>query len=126
MTASTGTRTESSRSSQTTSRGGRNAGPAAGRRSAGRGGGGTSTRPVERALASTLDKHTLSVPLPDDIGTLRLPEPQRLAYYGGLAALAVFGILDWPVAIALGIGHVLAEQHRRKFVEDIGEALEEA
>jgi len=77
-------------------------------------------------LTSTLDKHTVSVTLPDDLGTLRLPEPKRLAYYGGLAALAAFGILDWPVAIALGIGHVLAEQHHNKFVEDFGEALSEA
>jgi len=73
-----------------------------------------------------MDKHTVSVTLPEGRGTLRLPEPERLAYYGGLAALAAFGILDWPVAIALGIGHVLAEQHRQKFVQDFGEALAEA
>jgi hypothetical protein len=85
-----------------------------------------STRPVEQALASTLDKHTFSVTLPEDLGTLRLPEPKRLAYYGGLTALAMFGILDWPVAIALGIGHMLAEQRHYTFVQDFGEALEEA
>jgi hypothetical protein len=77
-------------------------------------------------LASTLDKRTLSITLPEDLGTLRLPEPKRLAYYGGLAALAAFGILDWPVAVALGIGHLLAEQHHYTFVADFGEALSEA
>ncbi|HUC25425.1 MAG TPA: hypothetical protein VMA73_22185 [Streptosporangiaceae bacterium] len=90
------------------------------------GGGDPSTRRVERALTSTLDKHTVSVTLPDNLGTLRLPEPKRIGYYAGLAALAAFGILDWPVAIALGIGHVLAEQHRNEFVEDFGQALLEA
>jgi hypothetical protein len=83
-------------------------------------------RPAERAVALTLEKHTISVTLPDDLGTIRLPEPQRLAYYGGLLALAAFGILDWPVAIALGVGHVLAEQHRHRILEDFGEALAEA
>jgi hypothetical protein len=82
--------------------------------------------PAERAMALTVEKHTMTVTLPDDLGTVRLPEPQRLAYYGGLVALAAFGILDWPVAIALGIGHVLAEQHRHRFLEDFGEALAEA
>jgi hypothetical protein len=82
--------------------------------------------PAERAVALTVEKHTMSVTLPDGLGTVRLPEPQRLAYYGGLMALAAFGILDWPVAIALGIGHVLAEQHRHRFLEDLGEALADA
>jgi hypothetical protein len=83
-------------------------------------------RPAERAAAVALQKHTICVTLPDDLGTVLLPEPQRLAYYGGLAALAVFGILDWPVAIALGIGRVLIEQHGHQCLQDFGEALEEA
>jgi hypothetical protein len=77
-------------------------------------------------MAVTLQKRTISVTLPDSLGTVRLPEPERLAFYGGLAALAVFGILDWPVAIVLGIGQVLAEQHRHKYLRDLGEALAEA
>lgn len=83
-------------------------------------------RPAERALAVTLEKHTMSVTLPDGLGTIRLPEPERLAYYGGVLALAAFGILDWPVAIALGVGHVLADQHRHRFLADFGEALADA
>jgi hypothetical protein len=74
----------------------------------------------------TLDKHTMVVTLPDGLGTIRLPDPERLAYYGGLTALAMFGILDWPVAMALGIGHVLAEQHRNRVLQDFGEALGQA
>jgi hypothetical protein len=83
-------------------------------------------RPAESALAETVQKHTISVTLPDGLGTIRLPEPERLAYYGGILALAAFGVLDWPVAIVLGVGHVLAEQHRHRFLADFGEALADA
>ena len=83
-------------------------------------------RRVERAWASTLDKHSVSVTLPEGMGTLRLPEPRRLVYYGGLAALGLFGVLDWPVVMAVGIGHLLAEQHHHQCLHDFGEALAEA
>lgn len=82
--------------------------------------------PAQRAAAQALDKHTIRVTLPDNIGTIRLPEPQRLAFYGGIAALAAFGIVDWPVAAVLGIGHLLAEDHHHKCLCDFGEALAEA
>jgi hypothetical protein len=78
------------------------------------------------AAAHVIDKHSLTVTLPDDLGTVRLPEPERLAYYGGIAALAAFGILDWPVAVVLGIGHLLAEDHHHKMLCEFGEALAEA
>lgn len=81
---------------------------------------------ARRAAAHVIDKHSLTVKLPDDLGAVRLPEPERLAYYGGIAALAAFGILDWPVAVVLGIGHLLAEDHHHKVLCEFGEALAEA
>ena len=39
-----------------------------------------------------------------------LPSPQRAAYYGGLAALAAFSVIDWPVAAVIGIGTEIARQ----------------
>jgi hypothetical protein len=33
-----------------------------------------------------------------------LPPPQQALYYGGLAALAAFEIIEWPVALAIGAG----------------------
>ena len=80
----------------------------------------------ERAAAEVLEKHTIAVTLPDPIGVVRLPAPQRLAYYAGLAALAAFGILDWPVAAVLGIGHLLAEDHHHRVLAEFGEALSDA
>ena len=80
----------------------------------------------ERAAAEVLDKHTVTVTLPDGLGVVRLPEPRRLAYYAGLAALAAFGIVDWPIAAALGIGHLLAEDHHHRVLAEFGEALSDA
>lgn len=81
---------------------------------------------AQRAATRVVEKHTLKVTLPDDLGTVRLPEPERLAFYGGIAALAAFGILEWPVAVVLGVGHLLADDHHHKVLREFGEALSEA
>jgi hypothetical protein len=60
------------------------------------------------------------------VGEVTLPPPQRLAFFGGLAALAAVGLLDWPVAIVVVAGHALADQHWSRVASGIGEALEEA
>ncbi|MEU6041560.1 hypothetical protein ABZ801_39840 [Actinomadura sp. NPDC047616] len=39
-----------------------------------------------------------------------LPPPGRLAYYTGLGALAAFGLVDWPVAAAIGVGVAVARR----------------
>jgi hypothetical protein len=36
-----------------------------------------------------------------------LPSPEQAAYFGGLAALAAFEVLEWPVALAIGAGTAL-------------------
>jgi len=40
--------------------------------------------------------------------------------------LAIVGLLEWPVAALLGLGHGLALNRRNKVVRAFGEALEEA
>jgi len=82
--------------------------------------------PAQRAAQQVIDKHSIRVTLPDTMGTIRLPEPQRLAFYGGIATLAALGIVEWPVAVVLGVGHLLAEDHHHKCLCDFGEALAEA
>jgi len=72
-----------------------------------------------------LEEHGLTVRLPCGLGTVRLFEPERLAFYGGLVALAGFGIVDWPVAVVLGVGHILAEDHHHKLLAEFGDALAE-
>jgi hypothetical protein len=60
------------------------------------------------------------------VGQLEIPRPEQLAYYGGLAALAAFELIDWPVALVIAAGHLLAANHRNKLLEELGEAMEEA
>jgi hypothetical protein len=88
--------------------------------------GGDDVRAGERAASEVLDKHTMLFTLPAGLGTVRLPAPQELAFYGGITALAAFGIVDWPVVLLIGIGHLLAEDRRRRVLVEFGEALSEA
>jgi hypothetical protein len=60
------------------------------------------------------------------VGQLDIPRPEQLAYYGGLAALAALELLDWPVALVIAAGHLLASNHHNKLLEELGEAMEEA
>src|SRR3954454_2324329 len=77
------------------------------------------------AVLKAIEKNTVTVVLPA-LGTLRLPPPETLAWLGGLATLAVVGIVEWPVAVAVGAGHLLAHQNHVKLLQDFGKALQEA
>lgn len=39
-----------------------------------------------------------------------LPSGKALLFYGGLAATAVAGVIEWPIAAAIGVGTALANQ----------------
>lgn len=43
-----------------------------------------------------------------------IPPPDRLAFYGGLGLAAALGVLDWPVAAAVGIGTMFARRAARQ------------
>jgi len=58
-------------------------------------------------------------------GKMEIPRPEQLAYYGGLAALAAFELIDWPVALVIAAGHILASNHHNRLLEELGEAIEE-
>jgi hypothetical protein len=34
--------------------------------------------------------------------------------------------MEWPIAVAIGAGHLLAQQNHLRLLHDFGEALEEA
>jgi hypothetical protein len=42
-----------------------------------------------------------------------LPPTERLLYYGGVGALAIAGILEWPVAVVAGAGVWVAGRAQR-------------
>ncbi len=60
------------------------------------------------------------------VGQMEIPRPEQLAYYGGLAALAAFELIDWPVAVVIAAGHLMASNHHNKLLEELGEAMEDA
>jgi hypothetical protein len=39
-----------------------------------------------------------------------LPSRKSLLFFGGLAATAVAGVIEWPVAVAIGVGTALASR----------------
>lgn len=41
-------------------------------------------------------------------------EPKRLLWLGGLAALGVVGVLEWPVVAVVGVGSYVAERFARE------------
>ena len=43
-----------------------------------------------------------------------LPSPERLLYYGGLGVMAAVGVVEWPVAAALGAGLWLASRRSQR------------
>lgn len=81
---------------------------------------------AKRAAERVINSETMLIELPEGLGTVRVPSPKRLAFYGGIVALAAFGILDWPVALVIGVGHLLAEDRHHKALAEFGEALADA
>jgi hypothetical protein len=83
-------------------------------------------RPAEHAVLvaeQALRRNSLFLRIPV-LGELALPAPEQVAFIGGVAFLAVIGVLDWPVAAILVIGHGMATHAHRKMVRALGEALE--
>lgn len=39
-----------------------------------------------------------------------MPDTRHALYYGGLALTAVFGVIEWPVVAAIGVGTALVER----------------
>ena len=58
---------------------------------------------IERAK-----KFSVKVPV---VGTVRVPPPDQLAFYGVLGILAAVNVIDWPVALAVGAGQAIISRH---------------
>jgi hypothetical protein len=78
-----------------------------------------------RAAAPFTDRRGIRLELPV-LGTVDLPPRDALVYLGGLGALAVVGIIDWPVAAVVGVGHLLAAKRNSRALREFGEAMEQA
>ncbi|MHB1876228.1 MAG: hypothetical protein ACYCPF_15375 [Streptosporangiaceae bacterium] len=64
-----------------------------------------------------------SVPVPHvHAPSIRMPSGLRgnVLWWGGLAGLAVFGVIDWPVAAVVAAGTWVAEQRSRQVRQSAG------
>jgi hypothetical protein len=57
---------------------------------------------------------------------LETPPVEHLAFYLGLGALVAIGLVEWPIAAALGVGHALIGMTQRPGLQALAEALTEA
>lgn len=78
-----------------------------------------------RAAARQVERREhLAISLPF-VGQVKLPHPQDLAFYAGVGALVAVELLEWPAAVALGVGHALTSRSHNRVLEEFGAALEE-
>jgi hypothetical protein len=55
-----------------------------------------------------------------------MPPLDKLAFYAGLAGAAAFGVIEWPIAVLTGVGHLLSDDRRNRTLRALGEALDAA
>jgi len=63
-------------------------------------------REASRRVAQA-QRFSLKLPL---IGSVQVPPPDQLAFLGALGALVAFELIDWPVALAMGIGSAVVSR----------------
>lgn len=69
-----------------------------------------------------------SVALPV-VGRVPVPSPEQLAIYAALGGLAVLELIDWPVALAMGVGSTVVSRRLsdlKSREEELAEAIEPA
>jgi len=58
-------------------------------------------------------RHGARLPLPGIHIGMPTGMPGRVLWWGGLAAVAAFDVVEWPVAVLVGAGSWVAEQHAK-------------
>jgi len=76
------------------------------------------------AAAKAVERNITSLRLPW-LGKVSLPPIDHLAWYGSVATLAAIELIEWPVAVLLAAGKVLADNRNHRTLRAFGEALEE-
>jgi hypothetical protein len=78
-----------------------------------------------KSVTDKIEKHLGKVVQLPVLGQVTLPQPATLIYFSGLGVLVVLELVEWPIALILGTGSVLADQQTRRLIRGLGEALEE-
>jgi hypothetical protein len=82
------------------------------------------TRPPGSVAADEAVQRNLTVFRLPVVGRVSLPPLEHLAWYGGVAALTAAELIEWPVALVLAVGRVLADNRSHRTLRSFGEALE--
>jgi len=53
-----------------------------------------------------------------------LPKPERLAWYAGLGLMAAFELVDWELALIIGVGHLIADNVHNKAIAELASGAE--
>ncbi|MEU6642537.1 hypothetical protein ABZ863_08290 [Saccharomonospora sp. NPDC046836] len=82
------------------------------------------TKPKETGRAAAEQKEAQPKERAGRPGPVRVPglgpvEPKRLLWLGGLAVLAAFEVIEWPVAIVIGAGTYVAERLAQSDVRNL-------
>lgn len=59
-------------------------------------------------LVEAAQKFSIRLPL---VGKVSVPPPDQLAFYGALGLLVAVELIDWPVALAIGVGQAVMARH---------------
>jgi len=84
-----------------------------------------SGRGSTKAAVKAVEAHSTALTLPA-VGAVQLPSKGTFAYFGAVAGLAALGLIEWPVAVIIGVGHLLAQQHGNALLEEFGQGLSDA
>jgi hypothetical protein len=71
---------------------------------------------VKRRIA----KRRSRIPVPDS------RDPGHVAWYLGVAVMALFEVIEWPLAIVIAVGHEIAHRSRNKALRELAEGIEAA
>ncbi len=82
---------------------------------------GSTTRRSQAVKQATRNLRHVHVPV---IGEIEVPPPERVAFYAGMGVMAAVGLIEWPLAIVVAAGHVLADQNMFARIRGLGAAAE--
>jgi hypothetical protein len=60
------------------------------------------------------------------LGEVVLPGARELGFVAGIGVLALAGAVEWPVAVVISAGHLLARHQSNKALPEFGEAIGKA
>jgi hypothetical protein len=55
---------------------------------------------------------------------VHLPGPDRIAWYLGLGVMAALEVIDWELALLIGIGHLIADNVHNRAIAGLAKGVE--